>query len=107
MKNILISLLACFSLSACSFPWVKPDQDKPIVVKYKYIVTTIPDTMLMIPPKVDKVDPFSITDKDAAKWLIDSEVRSSTIESQLKAIKTYQDEKLKSLSYPPEDIIRN
>ena len=104
MKKLLI-LMMVISLSACELFPVKPDQ--PAVVKYKYIVNTIPEEMLSIPTAVPDLDLSVATDKDAAKWMIDSESRYQTIEKKLEAVKTYQDDKIKNLSVPAEDVIMN
>jgi hypothetical protein len=104
MKKLLILMMA-ISLSACELFPVKPDQ--PVVVKYKYIVNTIPEEMLSIPTAVPDLDLSVATDKDAAKWMIDSESRYQTIEKKLEAVKTYQDDKIKNLSVPAEDVIMN
>ena len=104
MKKLLILMMA-ISLSACELFPVKPDQ--PVLVKYKYIVNTIPEEMLSIPTAVPDLDLSVATDKDAAKWMIDSESRYQTIEKKLEAVKTYQDDKIKNLSVPAEDVIMN
>ena len=104
MKKLLILMMA-ISLSACELFPVKPDQ--PVVVKYKYIVNTIPEEMLSIPTAVPDLDLSVATDKDAAKWMIDSESRYQTIEKKLEAVKTYQDDKIKNLKVPAEDVIMN
>lgn len=103
MKKLMI-IVALLTLSGCTWP-VKPDQST--VVKYKYIVNTIPEEMLTVPSPTYKIDSVSATDKDASKWMIDSEKRYQEIEKKLKAIKTYQDDKLKNLKVPPEDLIKN
>jgi hypothetical protein len=92
-------------LAGCQF--IRPDVDQPVAVKYKYVVTEIPQTMLVIPEQTRNIDVNTATDKDAAKWIIESENRARIIEKQLKAIRDYQTDKLKSLTFPPEDIIKN
>ena len=104
MKKLLIIMMA-ISLSACELFPVKPDQ--PVVVKYKYVVNTIPDEMLSIPAAVPDLDLSVATDKDAAKWMIDSEQRAQAVEKKLKAVKLYQDDKIKNLKVPVEDVILN
>ena len=105
MKKLLLFLMLGISLSACDLMPVKPDQ--PVAVKYKYIVNTIPAEMLTVPANIPDLDLSVATDKDAAKWMIDSEQRSQEIEKKLKAVKTYQDDKIKNLTVPAEDVILN
>ena len=95
MKKIIL-LALCFSLSAC-FP-VRPSEDKSVVTKYKYIVIDVPEQMTSIPDSVTPIDVQTATDKDAALWIINSEKRSQTMEKQLKAIRQYQTDRIKSLN---------
>ena len=103
MKTLII--LSCLFLVACN-P-IRPCEEQPIVTKYKYIVTEIPDTMLVIPANVNPIDTKVATDKDAAKWMIESEKRTKVIEQQLKAIRQYQEDRLKLIDVPKTDIIKN
>jgi hypothetical protein len=95
----------CVFLAACN-P-IRPCEEQPVATKYKYIVTEIPETMLVVPANVNPIDTKTATDKDAAKWMIESEKRSKIIEQQLKAIKQYQEDRLKLIDVPKTDIIKN
>jgi len=101
-KVLLLSL--ALLLPGCT-QQVKPDV--PVAVHYKYIVNTIPSGLLEIPDPVYKIDPINSTDKDAANWLIDSEKRAVEIEDKLKAVREFQDNQLRNLKVPPEDLIKN
>jgi len=102
--KILISLCLAIILSGCA---TKQLVDQTVAIKYKYIVMLIPEEMLTIPKIERKLDPEIATDKDTAKWMIDWERRYQEIETRLKIIKTYQDRRLKELTLPPEDVIKN
>jgi hypothetical protein len=101
----LIAICAIALLSGCATQ--KQLVDQTVAIKYKYVVMTVPEEMLAVPDIERKLDPTTATDKDAAKWMIDWERRYQEIEKRLKTIKTYQDRRLKELTLPPEDVIKN
>ena len=102
MKKLLIALMA-LSLSGCAHFFCKePDQ----IVKYKYIVTTVPDDLLTIPAPVYKIDPTKATDKETGLWMTDSERRAIELEKKLKRIKELQDKQLQDVKkLPADDVI--
>jgi hypothetical protein len=102
MKKLLIAFMA-LSLSGCAhFLCKEPDQ----IVKYKYIVTTVPDDLLTIPAPIYKIDPTKATDKETGLWMIDSERRAIEIEKKLKQIKELQDKQLQDMKkLPADDVI--
>lgn len=104
MKPI-IALCLVILLGGCAS--TKQLVDQSVVVKYKYVLMTIPDEMLVIPEVEKNLDLTTATDKDAAKWMIDWERRYQEIEKLLKTIKTYQNRRISELTLPPEDIIKN
>lgn len=101
----LITLSLALMLAGCASFGQKTEQ--PVAIKYKYIVMTVPEEMLTVPEVEKRLDTKSATDKDAAKWMIDWERRYQEIERRLKMIKSYQDRRLKELTLPPEDVIKN
>ena len=101
----LIALCLAIMLGGCAID--KQLVDQTVAIKYKYIVMTIPEEMLTVPNVERKLDPNVATDKETAKWMIDWERRYQEIENRLKTIKTYQDRRLKELTLPPEDVIKN
>lgn len=103
MKAILGLCLAAM-LVGCATE--KQLVDQPVVIKYKYVISTIPDEMLTVPPPEQPLDPNTATDKDAAKWLVAWEKRYQEIERRLKAIADYQIQRLKELKIPPEDVVK-
>ena len=110
MKNLVLLPILAFVLSSCA--WlngsIKPEQ--PVAVSYKYVISLIPDDLMKIPNPVYKIDPKTSTDKDAARWMLESEQRALNLEQQLNAIKKYQDDKIKSileLKIDKNDIIYN
>jgi len=104
VKNIIISCLAALLVGCAN---TKQLVDQSVVVKYKYIVMLIPEEMLTIPDLERKLDTMIATDKDAAKWMIDWERRYQEIEKRLRTVKEYQDRRLRELTLPPEDVIKN
>jgi hypothetical protein len=99
-KLFLISIMAI--LAGCA---TAPEPVQPTaVIKYKYIVTTVPASMLTVPDAVPPIDLSTATDKDAGNWILDSEARTEVLEEKLKAIKSYLDNKVKTLNLPPEDV---
>ena len=104
MKTFLICCLS-FLLFGCATQ--KQLVDQSVAIKYKYVVMTIPNEMLTIPDPERKLDTSIATDKDAAKWMVDWERRYQEIEKRLRTVKEYQDRRLKELTLPPEDVIKN
>lgn len=103
MKAI-IGLFVAAMLVGCATE--KQLVDQPVVIKYKYVISTIPDEMLTVPEPEAAIDPNTATDKDAAKWFVAWEKRYQEIERRLKAIKDYQIQRLKELKIPPEDVVK-
>ena len=102
MKKLLVLLMA-LSLTGCA-SWLCKEPTQ--VVKYKYIVSTVPDDLLAIPDPMYKIDPTTATDKAAGLWMTDSERRSLELEKKLKQIKALQAKQLEDLKkLPPEDVI--
>lgn len=101
----LIALCLVVTLYGCGTQ--KQLVDQSVAIKYKYVVMTVPEEMLTIPDTERKLDITTATDKDAAKWMVDWERRYQEIEKRLKMIKAYQDRRLRELTLPPEDVIKN
>ena len=100
--KIILTLILAMLITGCA---TRPVKEPQILVKYKYVVTSIPSEMLEIPVPVRELDLSTATDQDAARWIISSEKRSLELEAKLKAIKSYLVDRLKNLSIPPEDLI--
>jgi hypothetical protein len=101
--KLILTLIMSASLAGCfgTIPPVEPNT----VIKFKYIVNTIPGDLLTVPPYVQPL-PETANDQDIANWLLDGEKRSLEVESKLKAIKKLQDDRLKELEkLPKEDVI--
>lgn len=94
MKKILITLALLLSLSGCDFLNVRPTPCPPPVVENHYVKQTIPSDHLAIPPQTAKIDLKTSTQKDVARWILDNEKRTTTLEDQIKAIKKLQDERV-------------
>jgi hypothetical protein len=105
MKTFIALCLAASLLGGCAS--TKQLVDQGTVVKYKYVLMTIPNEMLVIPEVERTLDTTTATDKDTAKWMIDWERRYQEIEKRLKTIKIYQDRRIRELTLPPEDVIKN
>jgi hypothetical protein len=103
MRLFLLALI--LAISGCATNPAAPDKD--VVVKYKYVVTTVPVELLTMPDPMYTIDVKTATDKEAAIWLIDSEKRAQIIESKLAAIKAFLERKIKELNVPEADVIRN
>jgi hypothetical protein len=101
----LIALCLAVMLGGCATD--KQLVDQSVAIKYKYVVMIIPEEMLTVPNVERKLDPNVASDKETAKWMIDWERRYQEIENRLKTIKAYQDRKLRELTLPPEDVIKN
>ncbi len=87
MRNILVCLLAVFSLSACVHFGERPCD--PVVI-HELTYKKIPSELLSVP---DSIQPpiDAVSQKDVAIWLIENEKRTRTLEAQLKSIKEYND----------------
>lgn len=97
-------LLIALLLTGCE---AMPTRDGPLFVKYKYVVISIPDDLLEIPPPTYKIDPSAATDRDASVWMIDSERRAVELEKRLKRIKAYQQKQQDEVAKLPQpDVIK-
>lgn len=103
MKTLILFL--AILLTGCATD--KQLVDQTVAIKYKYVVMTIPEEMLEMPETESFLDTATASDKDAAIWMIDWERRYQEIERRLKMIKTYQERRLRELTLPPEDVIKN
>lgn len=103
MKALLATLCLTLALVGCD---TMPKRDAEVLIKYKYIVNTIPEELLAVPPQVTPIDLKAATDKDVGAWMLDSEKRSLTIEGMLKAIRELQVKRLEEAKkLPAEDVI--
>lgn len=105
MKNFIILCILSLLLVGCATD--KQLVDQSVAIKYKYIVMLVPEEMLAVPDIERTIDSSTATDKDTAKWMVDWERRYQEIERRLKTVKTYQDRRLRELTLPPEDVIKN
>ena len=106
MKTIII-MLAMLPLAGCA-SWFRCETpvDKPPVIQYKYIVNQVPEDLLTIPPMVAPIDTTVSSDKDAALWIADRERRTQELEKRLRAVKEFQDNRLKTINIPADIIIK-
>lgn len=105
MKALLATLTMCFALTGC-IGTMPPQRDAEIIVKYKYIINTIPAEMLEVPAPVPNIDAKTADDKTVGNWMLDSEKRALAIEDKLKAVKDLQDKRLEEAKkLPKEDVI--
>ena len=103
MKACIALILASTLITGCvTQPTVR---DAEIIIKYKYIVNTIPADMLSIPAQVGKVDPTIDSDDAIATWMLDGEKRYLEIEGKLRSIKDLQDDRLKELEKLSKDDV--
>ena len=102
MKKIL-TLSSVLFLAACQ---TNPAVDTKVVTQYKYIIVTVPSEMMVLPPS-PKVPDENVTDKEVAQYMLDLYEKSGILESQILAIKDYQDKRIVSVkkTIKPEDII--
>lgn len=104
MRNFIISFVATLLLVGCE---AMPTRDGPLFVKYKYVVISIPEELLEIPPPVYKIDPNTTTDRETGVWMIDSERRAIELEKRLKRIKEYQKKQQEEVAkLPAPDVIK-
>jgi len=101
MKLIIVA--CALSLVGCATTSIPKDQ--PVAIHYKYVITKIPPALLSVPDPLRYLNTKTATDKDAALWFSELYGRGLDMETKLKAIKQFQDDKLKNLKVPPEDII--
>lgn len=81
--NRLITLFAIVGLaltvSACA-------TDQKVVVEYRYVVRTAPETLKALPPQAAKIDPSTATNLDLANWIVDGEKRTYLLEDQVRSL---------------------
>ena len=96
MKKIL--LFSVLLLAGCQ---LCPTQPEPsVVVKTEYIVRQAPDDMYALPPQVTTLDVNNATQKDIAIWITDSESRTNTLETMIKALQIYFNAPVKDMEKP-------
>lgn len=105
MKIFITALCIAALLSGCAT--TKQLVDQSVAIKYKYVVMLIPEEMLTVPEPERMLDTKVASDKETATWMVDWERRYQEIEKRFKTIKAYQDRRLKELTIPPEDVIKN
>lgn len=109
MKKLLIILALALNLAGCATTDVKPVAGE--VVRYKYIINTLPVQLFMLPEQVPKLNTQTMNNEDIEKWMFDNEIRAVDIQERLRKLKTLQEQKIadtkKKLNVPPEDIIIN
>jgi uncharacterized protein YcfL len=88
MKTLL-SIFSCLILVGCGSTPKAPEPTQ--VIKFKYVMYSIPNELLSIPSQVTRLDPLKATDKDVSLWILDSEKRSIEMEKKLKTIKRLQE----------------
>jgi uncharacterized lipoprotein YehR (DUF1307 family) len=94
LTHSIVAIILAVSLSGCDSWNLRPtDPTSPPVIQYKYEKQSVPSDHLTIPRQPDKLDVKNATQKDVAKWVLDSESRMMTLEDQLRAIKKWNDEK--------------
>lgn len=89
MKLFLLS--ACLFLSACST--VKSSPSIPeVIIKTEVVKIKVPEQYLMLPAQVTPISNWDkITQKDVARWIVETDSRVDELEAKLKAIKLFND----------------
>jgi hypothetical protein len=100
--KLILALIMSIALVGCD---TLPKVEENTVVKFKYIVNTIPSELLAVPAPLPKVDPTKDDDKTIGNWLLDGEKRSLEIEGKLRSIKKLQDQRLEELKKLPKDDV--
>jgi hypothetical protein len=102
MKKIL-ALSSFLLLAACQ---TNPTVDAKVVTQYKYIIVKVPNEMMAL-PQSPKVPVENVTDKEVAQYMLDLYEMSGILESQILAIKDYQDKRVESVkkTIKVDDII--
>jgi len=104
MKSYLLALTFTLLLVGCQS---MPAKDSPIFVKYKYIVMSVPDDLLEIPPPTYKIDPATVTDRDTGVWMVDSERRAIELEKKLRKIREYlKIQQAEVAKLPEPDVVK-
>ena len=104
MKALLVSLMLVMSIGLVGCDTM-PKRDQPVLIKYKYIINTIPADMLDIPAPITPVDSKIADDLAVGNWMIDSEKRVLEIEGKLKSVKKLQDQRLEDAKKLPKDDV--
>jgi hypothetical protein len=90
MKNILITLALCISLSACIPARVKPvPLEKQVVTQTEYVIKIPPAALMTLPTPVASINVDSAKQSDVAAWLLLKEQYTRSIENQLKDIASF------------------
>jgi|SRR5579859_881709 len=90
MKNILITLALCVSLSACIPARVKPvPLEKQIITQTEYVIKIPPAQLMTLPAPVAPINVDTAKQSDVAAWLLLKEQYTRSLENQLKDIATF------------------
>jgi hypothetical protein len=104
--NKLLTCMLVVMLSGCSLFTTKPSVERVEVIRYKYVVKTLPPQLLTIPARVPMIDVQTATDRDLANWIVVSEQRSLLLEQNIGSIKALYDKQLEYIrTLAPEDVI--
>lgn len=107
MKVVLACVMASTMLFLGGCSTTVPKKPEPeIVVKYKYIVTTVPEELLTKPEPVPPINLDTATDAIAARWALARDKRARVIELKLDRVREYLDKKVKDLKtlYPDLEV---
>lgn len=101
--KITYTLIALTALAGCATTPSIPVEPKSII-KIERVVTPIPSELLNIPDPIPNLplDVIKSDDKAVAKWLLDSEERTLTLEAQIRRIRELYIKQLREVKQKPE-----
>lgn len=88
MKKFL--LIFVLLLSGCAFDSPVMVTPEPVLIKQiEYVVKIPPTQLITLPPIVEKIDVDTAKQSDIARWILNSENRTQTLESMLRGIAVF------------------
>lgn len=103
MRTMLCALLLSTAvLVGCASAPIIPIEPQ-VIIKFERVVTPIPSELLNIPDPIPNLPPevLKSDDKAVAKWLLDSEERTLSLEAQIRRIRELYIKQLRELRAKP------
>ena len=103
MRTMLLVLAVLLTGCASTAPVIQPEPK--VIIKFERVVAPIPNALLEIPDQISNLplEVLKTDDKAVAKWLLDSEERTLSLETQLRQIRELYIKQLREAKAAKQD----
>lgn len=106
MKYLILSLVLFLSACATTPEIVKPEQ--VVIKETSYVIRIPPETLLIMPEQVPKIDVDTAKQSTIANWIIDTNERTKALENRLIGIaKFFKEEQDKLDKKAADENVQN